>query len=159
MSKEAHISKYVLKFGMTYMIGIIILSAIFISFSLNHSSAASIVVLIGAAFSTAAKFVQDRERIPSKKEKTKLIWSSFLMSWLVIILLYIGTAFAIGGQQAVSELVNTMLQVDPLKISGAIVLISLVFLSVFFVSYGKLAQIQFNMLEKIEKKGERKRRK
>lgn len=146
MSKELSIGRYILKFGMVYMVGIIILSAGFIIFDLSHSAPASIIVLMGAAFFTASEFIQDHERIPNKKEKSMLIWLSLLMSWLVLLILILSAVLFLGGQQAMAEFGNMIRQISVFKLIATITLISLIYLAILFLSYGKLAQIQYSKM-------------
>ncbi|MDP1558941.1 MAG: ABZJ_00895 family protein [Nitrosomonas sp.] len=148
MKKKLSIGQYILKFGMAYMIGIITLSAIFIIFNLSHSAPASILVLLGAVFSTAAEFILDHERVPNKKEKMMLIWFSFLMSWFVLLILILTAVLVLGGEQAMAELGNMVMQADATKMIGVISLISLVYLIILFFGYGRFAQIQYDAMKK-----------
>jgi len=148
MKKKLSIGQYILKFGMAYMIGIITLSAIFIIFNLSHSASASILVLLGAVFSTAAEFILDHERVPNKKEKMMLIWFSFLMSWFVLLILILTAVLVLGGEQAMAELGNMVMQADATKMIGVISLISLVYLIILFFGYGRFAQIQYDAMKK-----------
>lgn len=146
MSTELSIGRYVLKFGMVYIIGIILLTTGFIIFDLSHSAYASVIILLGAVFFTASEFIQDYRRVPNKKEKSKLIWLSFLMSWLILVILVLAAVLFLGGQQAVAEFWNILRQAGAAKLIGAFALISLVHLTIFFLGYGKIAQIQYNKM-------------
>ncbi len=146
MIKKLSIKQYILKFGTVYTLGIIILAVGFVIFELSHSTAASIIVLMVAAFFTVAEFIQDYERVPNKKERTMLIWSSFLTSWLVIAFLMLAAMLLLGGWQAVTELGSIVSQFDLTKMIGTIAMISLAYLLVLFFSYGKLAQMQYKAM-------------
>ncbi len=148
MSKEVSVMPYILKFSMVYMIGIIILITGFVVFELSHSAYASIIVLMGAILYTTSEFIQDTGRTPVKLEKTKLIWLSFLMSWLMLLLLIVAGVLLLGGQQGMTEFGSMLSQIGAAKITGAVCIVSLVYLLVMFLGYGKVAKMQYKILRK-----------
>ena len=148
MSKELSIRPYILKFSMIYMIGIIILITGFVIFELSYSAYASVFVLMGAILYTTSEFIQDTGRTPVKHEKTKLIWLSFLMSWLMLILLFVVGILLVGGQQGMTDFGNMLSQIGATKITGAVCVVSLVYLLVMFLGYGKVAKIQYKILRR-----------
>lgn len=148
MSKELSISPYILKFSMVYMIGIMILIAGFVVFELSYSAYASVIVLIGSVLYTTSEFIQDTKRTPVKHEKTKLIWLSFLMSWLMLVLLVVAGVLLIGGQQGMTDFSNMLSQIGTTKIAGAAGVVSLVYLIIMFLGYGKIASMQYKMLRR-----------
>ncbi len=148
MSKELSIRPYILKFSMAYLIGIIILIIGFVVFDLSHSAYVSIIVLMGAVLYTTSEFIQDTGRTPVKLEKTKLIWLSFLMSWLMLLLLIVAGVLLVGGQQGMTEFGSMLSQIGAAKITGAVCIVSLVYLLVMFLGYGKVAKMQYKILRK-----------
>ncbi len=148
MSKELSIRPYILKFSMVYMIGIIILITGFVVFELSHSAYVSVIVLMGAVLYTTSEFIQDTGRTPVKLEKSKLIWLSFLMSWLMLLLLIVAGVLLVGGQQGMAEFGSMLSQIGVIKIIGAVCIVSLVYLLVMFLGYGKVAKIQYKILRK-----------
>lgn len=148
MSKELSIRPYILKFSMVYLIGIIILITGFVVFDLSHSAYVSIIVLMGAVLYTTSEFIQDTGRTPVKLEKTKLIWLSFLMSWLMLLLLIVAGVLLVGGQQGMTEFGSMLSQIGAAKITGAVCIVSLVYLLVMFLGYGKVAKMQYKILRK-----------
>ena len=148
MSKELSVRPYILKFSMVYMIGIIILITGFVVFELSYSAYASIIVLMGAVLYTTSEFIQDTKRTPVKLEKAKLIWLSFLMSWLMLLLLIVAGVLLLGGQQGMAEFGSMLSQIGVTKITGAVCIVSLVYLLVMFLGYGKVAKMQYKILRK-----------
>lgn len=148
MSKELSISPYILKFSMVYMIGIMILIAGFVVFELSYSAYASVIVLIGSVLYATSEFIQDTKRTPVKHEKTKLIWLSFLMSWLMLVLLVVAGVLLIGGQQGMTDFGNMLSQIGTTKIAGAVGIVSLVYLLIMYLGYGKIASMQYKMLRR-----------
>ena len=148
MSKELSIRPYILKFSMVYMIGIIILITGFVVFELSYSAYASIIVLMGSILYTTSEFIQDTKRTPVKHEKTKLIWLSFLMSWLMLVLLVVTGVLLIGGQQGMTDFVSMLSQIGATKIAGAVGIVPLVYLLIMFLGYGKIASMQYKILRR-----------
>lgn len=148
MSKELSVRPYILKFSAVYMVGIMILIAGFVVFELSYSAYASVIVLIGSVLYTTSEFIQDTKRTPVKHEKTKLIWLSFLMSWLMLVLLFVAGVLLIGGQQGMTDFGNMLSQIGTTKIAGAVSIVSLVYLLIMYLGYGKIAKMQYKMLRK-----------
>jgi len=148
MSKELSVRPYILKFSGVYMVGIMILIAGFVVFELSYSAYASVIVLIGSVLYTTSEFIQDTKRTPVKHEKTKLIWLSFLMSWLMLVLLVVAGVLLIGGQQGMTDFGNMLSQIGTTKIIGAVSIVSLVYLLIMYLGYGKIAKMQYKILRK-----------
>lgn len=148
MKQDVAITKYTIKFGVVYTIGLIVLSAIFYIFDLDHSSGASIGVLIGAAMYAAGKFIQDNKRVPSKNEKSKMVWSSFVILWLVSVMLLLIVVLIIGGNQGLTELTQLAAKLNVAIVVGVTIFVSLVYLAILYYSYGGLARKQFDGLKK-----------
>ena len=148
MSKELSITPYILKFSGVYMVGIMILIAGFVVFELSYSAYASIIVLIGSVLYATSEFIQDTKRTPVKHEKTKLIWLSFFMSWLMLVLLVVAGVLLIGGQQGMTDFGNMLNQIGATKIAWAVGIVSLVYLLIMYLGYGKIAKIQYKILRR-----------
>ena len=148
MSKELSITPYILKFSGVYMVGIMILIAGFVVFELSYSAYASIIVLIGSVLYATSEFIQDTKRTPVKHEKTKLIWLSFFMSWLMLVLLVVAGVLLIGGQQGMTDFGNMLNQIGATKIAWAVSIVSLVYLLIMYLGYGKIAKIQYKILRR-----------
>jgi len=85
LKKEIKIKKYGIIYAFLFVIVIILLNTLALVFEFDNSGN-----IVGALFTSAgftiSKFVKDNKRIPSKIEKSKLIWISIIASWLIIIL-------------------------------------------------------------------------
>ena len=99
MDENVAVTKYIVKFGVVYTLGVIVVSVGFTLLELDHSSGASIGILIASAMYAVGTFIQDYKRLPSKTEKSRLVWSSFFVSWLVSILLVISVVIITNGIQ------------------------------------------------------------
>ena len=130
------------------MVGIMILIAGFVVFELSYSAYASIIVLIGSVLYATSEFIQDTKRTPVKHEKTKLIWLSFFMSWLMLVLLVVAGVLLIGGQQGMTDFGNMLNQIGATKIAWAVSIVSLVYLLIMYLGYGKIAKIQYKILRR-----------
>ena len=148
MQQTTNINKYIINFTLGYVIGLIALTIIFHFLNLENNSGASIGVLIGAAMFSAGKFIQDHKRVPDKKEKSRLVWTSLAISWLVSIVLLIASVLIFDGQQGLNDLSLLIQELNALIITGIIVFLSLIQFLVLSFSYGYLAQKQYTGLKK-----------
>lgn len=148
MEQDIDTNKYILKFGIAYIIGLIALAAIFHFLDLNGGSGASIGVLIGAAMYSVGKFIEENKRIPNKKEKSKLVWFSLLASWATSIILLIIVVLALEGLGGFSELAKLALKLNVIVIIGIIFFVSAIYFLVLSWCYGGLANKQYEGLRK-----------
>ena len=148
MDHDVDITKYIIRFGVTYTIGLIVLSAISYIFDLDLGSGASIGLLAGSAVYSVGKFIRENNRAPSKREKSKMIWSSFVLSWLLSLLPIFVGALVLGGGQGLAELLRLMDQAGMAIIAGMSIFVSLVYLAVLYYCYGGLAKKQYDNLKK-----------
>ncbi len=148
MEQSVDLTKYIIKFGITYTIGLIALFLISYIFDLDLGSGASIGVLAGSAVYSVGKFIRDNKRIPSKKEKSKMVWSSFAVSWLVPIFLLFIAVLVLGGGQGLAELSSLAAQANVAIIAGISIFVSLIYLAILYYSYGGLAKKQYDVLKK-----------
>jgi hypothetical protein len=125
------VRKYIVIFGVTYALALPV-AAILAGF-LNYSGSTSIVTLLAAGFTAAARFVKDYQRVPNKHEKRVLVWGS------------LGASFAISGASVVlylmlspegNELIQAIMSV-PFVVG--ILIVSGVCLLLLHLSYGWFA--------------------
>ena len=148
MEENIVINKYIIKFSIAYAIGLVVLTAIFNFFDLDHSTGASIGILIGAAMYSVGKFIEENKRTPNKTEKSKLVWSSFFISWVLSIILLIVFIFVIEGMPGLIELTKLAGKLNNAIIFGALIIVSLLYFSILSWSYGGLAKKQYEGLKK-----------
>ncbi len=148
MEQPIDINKYIYKFSIVYAIGLIALTAIFNIFDINHSSGVSIAILIAAAMYTVGKFIEENKRTPNKKEKSKLVWSSLIVSWVLSIILAIVIVLALNGTQGLFEISKLAEQLNIIVIAVILFVVSLLYFAVLSWSYGGLAKKQFEGLQK-----------
>ena len=148
MEQNINITKYIVKFSLGYVFGLIALTVIFHIFDLDSNSGASIGVLIGAAVYAVGKFIQENKRVPNKEEKSKLVWSSLIISWGVSILLLIAAVLILDGQQGLADLFLLVEELNAAIIAGVLFFVTLLHFAVLSYSYGGLAKIQYRGLQK-----------
>lgn len=148
MEQNIVINKYIIKFSIAYAIGLVAITAIFIIFDLDHSSGASIGVLIGAAMYSVGKFIEENKRIPNKIEKSKLVWLSLISSYITSIVLAVIVISLLDGIQGLAELAKLIEKLNVVIIVGATVVVSLIYFVVLSWSYGGLAKKQYEGLQK-----------
>lgn len=148
MEQDVAMGNYIIKFILGYTIGLVLLSAIFHIFELEGNSGASIGVLIGVAIYVVGKFIQDHKRVPDKKEKSKLVWSSLVMSWLISIALLIVYVFVVDGGKGLSDLRQLLAEINMIVMVGVIAFVTLINWALLSYSYGGLARKQFEKSKK-----------
>ncbi len=148
MVQEVSIFKYVLRFSLAYLVLILVLVLLLniLGIKLNHG--ASIVALIAAAVLTVSKFLQDNKRIPTASEKTKLVWFSFLASWLVVLMPFGAAGAAIMLLGAKIKIMKDF-RIEDIPITVGLAIVFAVFdLVGLYISYGFLARKKFEVLQK-----------
>jgi hypothetical protein len=144
--QDVAIMSYIVKFVFAYSVMLIPISSIFSIFELGNSYGAPFGIFIGAAMYAAGKFVRDHKRIPNKNEKSKMVWSSFIILWLLSISSLLIVVLVIDGHQGITQLIQLAIETD-LTITVSIALIlSLLYLSILSYSYGGYAKKRFNRL-------------
>ncbi|MCG7939427.1 MAG: ABZJ_00895 family protein [Candidatus Thiodiazotropha lotti] len=147
MEENVTISKYVIWFTVVNLSLTICISIALILLEIDSSTSATIAALGGAAMVAGSKFIQDHKRVPNRSEKTKLVWLSYLTTWLVSLLLLGG--FVLATNEG-SQLLEVMTSVSMGIIVGVFVFFSIVILGTLSLSYGFLARKQ---LEGMKRKG------
>ncbi|MEW8441330.1 MAG: ABZJ_00895 family protein [Candidatus Thiodiazotropha taylori] len=112
---------------------------------IDSNSSATITALIGAAMVEGSKFIQDHKRAPNPLEKTKLVWLSYLTTWLVSLVLLGGFVMATNEE---SKRLEVMRSISIGIIDAVIVFFSIVVLGTLTLSYGLLARKQLKSRKK-----------
>lgn len=92
-----------------------------------------------------SKFIQDHKRAPNPLEKTKLVWLSYLTTWLVSLVLLGGFVMATNEE---SKRLEVMRSISIGIIDAVIVFFSIVVLGTLTLSYGLLARKQLKSRKK-----------
>jgi len=148
MIQDVKVTQYIFKFGIIYAIGLSAISAISFVFDLDVGTGATIGLFVASAIYTVSQFIQDNKRIPNKNEKSKMVWFSFLVSWVVSVCLFVATLLILDGEQGLIALYELATELNIPIILGIFVFISLLHLAFLFYCYGGLAQKQYNSLKK-----------
>lgn len=153
MEQETGVFKYVLRFGLTYMVLSLlvwllleVLNAISsLEINIYLTLAVTLGALGGAAMFAVSKFIQDNKRIPASQEKSKLIWFSFLTSWLLQILVFFAAIiFLPEGKKMIEDIRSDGF----LFILFLIIFISVFYLGLLSLFYGNSAKKRFEIMQK-----------
>jgi hypothetical protein len=144
MTQDVKLSKYILRFGLFNLALLIGLSIVFAQLEIESGSGVSIGALMGAAIFAVAKFIQDNKRVPTSSEKTKLVWFSYLTSWLVSLLI-VGIFVTLTSEHY--QVINFM-KSNPLILIGILAFLTVFYVGVLYLSYGYLARKQFESMKK-----------
>jgi len=144
MHENINITKYIVKFGLSYFFIILLLSIISILLNLNSSSS-SAVSIIAAAMIASLKFIKDNKRIPNAYEKKRLVWYSFATAWFVS-LLVITVFLSIVGK--FTEAITLLRGIKFIPLFMIILFTSALNILILYFSYGWLANKQYEGLVK-----------
>ncbi|MEW8254317.1 MAG: ABZJ_00895 family protein [Candidatus Thiodiazotropha taylori] len=147
MEENVTIGKYIIWFAIVNLALTVCFSIALILLEIDSNTSAVIGALVGAAMVAGSKFIQDHKRVPNRSEKTKLVWLSYLTTWLVSLVLLGG--FVMTTNEG-SKRLEVMRSISIGDIDAVIVFFSIVILGTLTLSYGLLARKQ---LESIKKKG------
>jgi len=148
MEQEIDLGRYIIKFLLGYTVGLILLSVVFHIFDIDSNTGASFGVLIGAAVYAVSKFIQENKRVPNKQEKSKLVWSSLAITWVVSLLLMAAFVFFLEGAKGLADLTQLVIELNTMILLGVVVFVTLLNWAVLSYSYGGLAKRQFASLQK-----------
>ena len=148
MEQEVDLGSYIIKFLLGYTVGLILLSVAFHILDIDSNTGASIGVLFGAAIYAVGKFIQDNKRVPNKQEKSKLVWSSVAISWLVSLLLMFVYILFLDGAKGLADVTQMVAGINTMILFGVVVFVTLLNWAVLSYSYGGLAKRQFASLQK-----------
>ncbi|WP_297812863.1 ABZJ_00895 family protein [uncultured Methylophaga sp.] len=144
MTQDVKLSKYILRFGLVNLALLIVLSIVSALLEIESGSGVTIGALMGAAIFAVAKFIQDNKRVPTSSEKTKLVWFSYLTSWLVSLLI---VSIFVTLTSEHYQVINFM-KSNPLILIGILAFLTVFYVGVLYLSYGYLARKQFESMKK-----------
>ncbi|MES9856907.1 MAG: ABZJ_00895 family protein [Sedimenticola sp.] len=145
MEQNAGVGKYIFRFGLVHLAILVGLSIVFTILEIESNSGVTIAALIGAAAAAVSKFIQDNKRAPNSSEKTKLVWLSYLVSWVVSLALA-GIFFYLSNEGG--QLIEAMKSIDLAIIIGIVALVSVFYLGALSLAYGYMARKQFDGMQK-----------
>jgi ACR3 family arsenite efflux pump ArsB len=153
MEDEVGVFKFVLRFVIAYSVCSLLVwlfleiwSAITNrEITIYFEFAITLGALAGAATVATSKFIRDNKGVPTSKEKSKLIWFSFVTSWLLQVLLFCAAiVFLPKGKKIVENI-----QSDGLfAIFGVAIFISVFYLGLLSLNYGEFAKKRFEIMQK-----------
>lgn len=144
MITDVKVSKYVIRFGLVNLVILVCLSILLVLLEIESGSSVTIAALMGAAMFAVSKFITDHKRVPSASEKTKLVWFSYLASWLVSLFLFSSFVTITSEHRQVIDFLKS----NPAIIIGILLFLSVIYLGVLYMCYGYFARKHFESLEK-----------
>ena len=89
MEQDISISKYIIRFSITFTVILITVSIIFSLLGVEANSSLTIIAQMSACSYVISTFIKNHKRLPTQTEKTILFWYTFLASWGVSIGLFL----------------------------------------------------------------------
>lgn len=145
MEQSVQVRKYIIRFGIINLMLLVGIAVFFSLIGVESNSGATAAALMGAAMFTVVRFIQDNKRVPNATEKSKLVWYSYLASWLVSIILF---GFFMSFSNESVQVIEAIESINILFIVGVVIFISIFYLFALHLSYGSLANKQFEALQK-----------
>ncbi|MGH1486060.1 MAG: ABZJ_00895 family protein [Cellvibrionaceae bacterium] len=150
------IKKYMLRFALLYIALSALLAAISYFFDIDLGTASSVVVVMSSAMYAVGVFIQDHKRPPNKTEKTRMIWVSFAISWLLSIAVIVAITVPVlllpgGVEMALSYISSIITSISIVVILAILAFVTLLYLALFYFSYGFFARKQYEGLVKKNK--------
>jgi len=144
MDENVAVLKYIIRFGLVYLVLLFGIGVVQTLLDIDAGMGVSIVALMAAAAMAASTFVRDHQRAPNVSERAKLVWVSFLVSWLVSLVL---TGVLATSSVAGSELLQVFSASNIAIVAGVIVVVSVLYLGVLSLAYGYLARKQVEAID------------
>lgn len=153
MEDEVGLFKTVLRYGFAYLV---ISLFVWLSMEIWKSITSrditiyfalviNLSALAGAATSAVSKFIKHNKRVPSGQEKSKLIWFSFITSWLLQILMLSAAFMILTTGKKMFENIHSE---DFFAVLGAAIFISVFYLGLLSLNYGEFAKKRFEIMRK-----------
>jgi peptidoglycan biosynthesis protein MviN/MurJ (putative lipid II flippase) len=135
-NRNVSVVPYVALFSTVYAGLLLMLNAIVYGLNVDIGSSASVAMLLGAAYSTIAKFVSEHKRTPKKSERQKLIWGSILASFIVSLIVVATVLMLVANPAMWEELDQLFQQISVGVWLGILVLATLLQYIVLSLVYG-----------------------
>ncbi|MEJ2499430.1 MAG: ABZJ_00895 family protein [Sulfurovaceae bacterium] len=137
-------AKYILQFGIYYVVAIVIVAIVKILLKIDSNST-SMVSIIFATMMTSMKFISENKRVPNSYEKKKLVWYSFAVTWAVSLILIVLILSVSGETNVIIELFGN---VNYGLLLGVLLFVSVMEILILYFGYGWLAKKQYEGLVK-----------
>lgn len=141
---DVDVTKYVLKFGIYYLLAVIAIAIITTLLKIDSNSG-SVATVLFATMMTSIKFINENKRVPNSNENKKLIWYSFAATWIVSLVLVLLFLVISGEMGAIIQGLN---QASFSLLFGVLLFVSAIELLVLYLGYGWLAKKQYEGLVK-----------
>jgi hypothetical protein len=148
---KLRLSNYALRYGFIFAFYLIVLAILKYQAGVNYISVFAIIALILSAKFTSIKFFTDQQRFYTKEEKTKIIWSSWALTWFISIIVTVLSTYELAGKAALDELVYMFSSMPTLTFILVLFAASVTAFALLFVSYSFLANKEFESLKRQDK--------
>lgn len=152
MQQPIQTNKYLLRYCVVYALASLVIGVLAHFLSFNPGIFIALAVVMVSARVTVDKLIRDHQRAPTKKEQIALSWQCLVSSWAISITLMLAGLLVVEGLVKTQEILSVFENSQILSI----MLVSSAFLSIivfgiFWLSYGWLANKQFEKLQNTEK--------
>ena len=143
-TENVKIVKYILRFGLFYLLALVVIAIITTLLKINSNSSSMASVIL-ATMMTSLKFINDNKRVPNASEKAKLVWYSFTATWIVsfvLVLLFLSISGELG------TIIELLSKVSFGLVFGIVLFVSALEILLLYFGYGWLANKQYEGLVK-----------
>lgn len=152
MQNAINTQKYLLIYCLAYGIGSILLGLLAHFFNVSPGVFIALALVMISARICVEKLIRDNRRPPTKKEQIKLSWQCLVASWLISISLLIAALITKEGIKKTAEILAVFENSQILSIAlVSSIFLSMIMFGIFWLSYGWLANKQFEKLQALEK--------
>jgi hypothetical protein len=135
--QQVRMGKYLGVFAAVFISVILLAMLVLYLLDVNPGGSIEIVEVFVATFFTVMVFVRDNKRLPTREERQKLVWLSFIVSLLLVLIPVICFLAYLGFSYGLSDLMQGIAEFMPklpvfVWILIAVFTISLSYLSVYW---------------------------
>jgi hypothetical protein len=115
--EQIRLGKYLGIFTAVFILAVLIAMLIVYLLDVNLGLSSGIIEFFVSSYITVMVFVRDNNRLPTREERRKLVWYSFFVSLLVVIIPLMGLLAYLGFSYGLTDLLQGINEVVP-KLPG-----------------------------------------
>ncbi len=142
------IKKYMVRFGLVHAGLVVLLGVITYFLDIDLGSAPSVIILMCSAMYAVSVFIQDNKRVPNKGEKSRMIWTSFAISWVLSIVVSIGIFLPLIFDGSVAQFFQSADSTFWIIMAIIFFIVILLYIGLLYFCYGMFANKQYQALIK-----------
>lgn len=152
MQQAIDTNKYLLRYSIVYAISSILIGVLAHFLKFNPGIFIALAIVMVSARICVEKLIRDNQRAPNKKEQIKLSWQCLVASWVVSVTLMMGGLLVVEGTEKTAEILSVFENSQILSITlVSSAFLSIIMFGIFWLSFGWLANKQFEKLQNLEK--------